>query len=201
MLMARAGENPATRARLEETKMARKKHGRPEVQNDPVDFDFEQDASIDEDALDVEWIRLPQIYSRYAKLLAEAETKVNLLDEMVKVRRSSLILRAMEVPNVLGADVKPTAQAIEAYYRTHSTHIELKQQWMEATRVASMCRNAIFSMQLKKVALENLVRLCLGEYFAAPSIPRDLSTAIEKRRTENKRDVRRRIRTRMGGGA
>lgn len=180
--------------------MARQKHSHQPELKEEQDFDFEQDASIEEDALDVEWIELPQVYSRYAKLLADAETKVNVLDELIKVRRSNLILRAMEVPNVLGEDVKPTAQALEAYYRTHPTHIELKKQWIEATRVSSMCRNAIFSMQLKKVALENLVRLCMGEYFAAPSIPRELSTELEKRRKENKRDVRQRIRARMGGG-
>lgn len=140
------------------------------------EYNYKEDVGIDPGELDVEWLKQATLYAKYAQLAPDANDRVRKLEQKLKVIRSQLILEASEKgEEVLGKGVKPTGQPIEAYYRTNQEHIETKKELFEAMREAEMINNALFALQQKKTALENLTKLVLSGYFAAPSIPRELS--------------------------
>lgn len=146
------------------------------------ELDFKKDVEIDCNQLDVEWLLLPQLISSYGRALAEANSRLRKAEQKEKMVRSELILLAGEKgEKVLGAGVKPTAQSIEAYFRSHPDHIAAKEELLAAAEEAEMLQNAFNAINSKKPALENLSRLYLANYFSTPRDPRDLGEIYKER--------------------
>jgi hypothetical protein len=149
------------------------------------ELDYEQDMRIDETALDVEWLEQPQLAVSYGQHVAGLRREVNRLEEQKKIRRSELIQEANEDPKGTVGKDKPNAADIEAYYRRDKGYQEIVDDLLSAQydlEMAEVAKNEIAFT--RKAALENLVRLHGQQYFAGPSVPRDLS----KERQEQARD-------------
>lgn len=145
------------------------------------EFDYEEDLAIDSQALDVEWLKQPQLLMKYSIASAQAEKKAKQAHERVKLVRSELIKKATRNPKkYLDEGVKPTAPNIEAFYREHPDHINAKDELIEAEYQAAIIRSAVFAFNQRRVALEELVRLHGMQYFAGPKEPRDLSKEWKK---------------------
>lgn len=163
---------------------------------------YDEDLTIDPDALDVEWLRQPQLYFDYARQSAEAEDALKRAEQSMKVIRSELVLEASDPDSgVLGKGIKPTAPTVEAYYRNHPKHQAAKERFFKASFEAEMLRNAVFAFTQRKVALENMVRLHGSGYFSGPSEPRDIGdeyrTKVADRTHEADAGTRAAIRERL----
>jgi hypothetical protein len=148
-------------------------------------MDYQTDIQIDETALDVEWLEQASLAMRYGRHYALCRKRLTEADEKVKVVRAELIKRANSNPTKYCKKDKPNAADIEAYYRMHPDHIEAKEEWVQAQYeldIAEIAKNEISFT--RKVALENLVKLYLGGYFAGPKVPRDLLKEAKSRRDE-----------------
>jgi hypothetical protein len=158
-------------------------------------MDYRKDMSIDDAALDIEWLEQPQLAFDYGLHWSECKMKMMQAEENIKVVRAELVKKANDNPDrFLGAGIKPTAPNIEAYYRNHKLHKQAKKEWIDATfecNVAEIAKNEVsFS---RKAALENMVELYLGSYFAGPKMPRDL--ILERRnRNETRKNANKRVR-------
>ena len=147
-------------------------------------MDYEKDMQIDETALDVEWLEQPSLMMRYcgiaARLRAEADTAKENLD-LVKAE--------------LDCDIRANSShyGLEKLTETLiSNTILLQKRFQEAMEILgearledAMGQAAVRSLELRKKALENLVILHGQQYFAGPSIPRDISKEWEKKRTDD----------------
>jgi hypothetical protein len=94
--------------------------------------------------------------------------------EKVKIVRSELITEA-KTGNVERLGSNPTAQVVEAYYREHADHKQAKDALADAEYDVSMAEGAIFAMNHRRYALENVVRLIMGELYSVPIESRDLA--------------------------
>jgi len=137
------------------------------------DLNFDQDLAIDETALDVEWLDQPRRYMKYCKLYAEAGHRVRRIEERMKILRSQIILKAASKGT--GRSGGPTQQQIEASFRVDAEHQRLKRLLNSTQHVYDLLNGAVFAFQQRKTALEQLVTLYGQQYFAGPSLPRDLS--------------------------
>lgn len=139
---------------------------------------FEKDITIDESALDIEWINQPTLALKYSKNWAKKANELNKLEEGIKLIRSELIYEVTSDPEkYLGKGSKTTGPVIEAYYRNHKRHKEQKDKIVQAQYDLNIAESAKKEISItRKVALENLVKLLGLNYFAGPSIPRDLSS-------------------------
>ena len=155
-------------------------------------MDYKQDLKINPDQLDVEWLEQPLLFHKYSAKSAEANQFVRKCEERVKMTRSQLILEASQGgEEVIGTGIKPTAANIEAYFRGHSDHIKAKQVLHEAEHEAEMLNSAVFAFHQRKSALENLTKLHGQNYFAGPTIPRDLSEEYKENQREGLREQKR----------
>jgi len=137
--------------------------------------DYRSDLAIDPNSLDLEWTHQPQLFMEYAEMLAVAEKHVRSMEENVKRVRSDLVKRILLNPGkYLGVDVKISDPKIEACYRTHSEHVDAKEKLSDAMYDESILRNAVSALRQRKDALQELVRLAGQEYFAGPTVPREL---------------------------
>lgn len=155
-----------------------------------MELDYKRDMRIDESALDVEWLEQAALAIKYGRYWAKCKSKVDQLEEMVKVVRSELVNQAYANPDkYLGAGNKPTAVNVEAFFRTHRKHLDAKNDLLlaqEELLFAEIAKNEISFT--RKTALENLVKLHGQQYFAGPKVPRDI--AFEKRNRDATRTTR-----------
>lgn len=138
------------------------------------EFNYEEDLRIDPNYLDAEFLNHSMVFMKYAKESANANRTAKQTEENVKTIRSQIIKTLKE------SGEKHTETTLEAGYRLDPGYIQAKQEWIEATFYADLCNNAVFAMQSRKSALENLIRLHGQEYFSTPQEPRDLPEALKR---------------------
>jgi hypothetical protein len=161
------------------------------MSEDMQESSYKDELWIDQNALDEEWLQQSNLYMKYAELHARAIRRRDRAWEKTKVVRSELIKEAKSGQvEELGA--KPTDPTVEAYYRSHKRHIDAKDDQIEAEFEVNIYSAAVFAFQQRKVALENLVRLGMGDYFAMPRVPRDISGFDPKKDRRNQRSQKER---------
>lgn len=149
-------------------------------------IDYEKDIEIDPNALDLEWLGQASLAMKYGKHYARCKRNLILAEEKVKVVRSELIDEANTDPVTCCGKEKPNAADIEAYYRNHKKHKAAKDEWLKAQYELDLAEVAKSEISFsRKSALENLVKLCLAGYFAAPNVPRDLSYEAQKKNSDS----------------
>jgi len=158
-----------------------------------MDTDYRDDLRIDPDALDVEWLNQAELFAKYSRMAAEAKKRAKKKAERVKVVRSELMIEAKKL-----GEVKTDKQA-EAYYRTHPDHQDAKEELFEAELEADILDGAVFAFHQRKVALENLAKLVVANYFASPEAPRNLSEEAERLRSLERKEVVDGIKSRRAG--
>jgi len=139
-------------------------------------MNYNEDIRIDETALDVEWLDQASLAMRWGKHWAVCKRRFTEAEEKVKVIRAELIAEANQNPVKCCYKEKPNAADIEAYYRNSKRHKQAKEEWAQAQYdldIAEVAKNEI--SYTRKVSLENLVKLYGQQYFAGPSMPRDLT--------------------------
>lgn len=159
-------------------------------------MNYEKDIHIDETALDVEWLEQAELAIKYGRYWSACKDRVTRAEENIKLIRAQLIAEANDDPVKCCNKEKPNAADIEAYYRRHKRHIKAKEEWMDALKEcndAEIVKNEISFT--RKAALENLVQLHGQNYFAGPSMPRNLQGERE-RKQEKRKESESRIRIR-----
>lgn len=148
---------------------------------------YEEDVRIDQDALDVEWLNQPSLALRYGKHWAGCVEDLARAEEELKITVADLTDMVNQEPTkYLGEGVKATVGNIESFIIRHDDYKAAKEEVIKRqyeANVAAIAKNEIGNS--RKAALENLVRLHGQQYFAGPSVPRDLTAeALKKEQTK-----------------
>jgi len=143
-------------------------------------YNYREDLTIDPDQLDVELLRQPNLYMKYAELSARAERKVKRCHETLKVLRSQILLKVRRNPKKYLGLEKATDAMAEAAYRKDEGFMKAKQEWMDASYDADLMKSAIFAFNNRRTSLMELVSLHNAQYFAGPVEPRNLSKQWQK---------------------
>ncbi len=162
-----------------------------------LDINYERDTQLDYDALDVEWWKQADLARRYAKHLKNIKSKVWRLEEKKKTIRSELIDQINRNPKPYTAKDKPNATDIEAAYRRQERYKHVAEELLdkqEELEYAEMVYKEI--AYTRKDQLREMVKLWLGEYFAGPSMPRNLTDEIKafnERKKEQRKEANKAI--------
>lgn len=151
-------------------------------------MNYEQDMTIDPDALDVEWIEQPRLMLRYAKHASEMKREVEQAKEKLDIIRADLDKKIRIAPEKFGI-VKLTESVISSTIITQEEFKTGNEEFLEVAYEANMAQGALRALEGKKAALENLVKLHGQQYFAGPSVPRDLSKEWEQHERQKKVDA------------
>jgi hypothetical protein len=139
-----------------------------------LDLNYEQDVSIDETALDVEWLQQANLMYKYARYQAETKKAMDEAKERLDFIRAKLEMDIRANPENYGLS-KVTESAIASTILLQPEYQEASKKYVEARYENDMTVAAVRAIDQKKTALENLVKLLSVSYFAGPSAPRDLS--------------------------
>ena len=138
------------------------------------ELNYEQDISIDCDALDVEWVKQPDLMRRYADHAAVTKKEVDESKERLDVVRARLDREVRSNPGKYGLD-KLTESVVQSTILLQDEYQEASQEYIDAKYEYDIATSAVRAVDQKKTALENLVRLLAASYFAGPQTPRNLS--------------------------
>lgn len=147
--------------------------------------DFIQDLHINPEELDVEWLRQPQLYAKYAQQVSALKAAADRAKERVEVVKAELDREIRTGPEKFGL-VKVTETAVASAVAEHARYQEAVALKIDAAEQASQGFNALGALDHRKAALENLVKLHLAQWFSGPSSPHQLgsdwSEKLEARR-------------------
>lgn len=135
--------------------------------------DWKQDLEINPDALDVEWVKQAALFGRYCEKQADVRDKADRLKEKIEVLNAGLGLKIRANPASFGLE-KITEASVQAVILLDKEYQELIEQQAKARYELELMQSAVRSLDQKKSALENLVRLQGQNYFAGPSVPREI---------------------------
>jgi len=152
-------------------------------------MNYKDDMQIDESALDWECLEQTTLAMKYARIYSEAKRDVEAAEEEVKVIRSELVAEANSDPVRCCGKEKPNAADIEAYYRNHKDHKEIKQELIDLNFELSMAEHAKNEVGFtRKAMLEGLIKLHGQQYFAGPKVPRNLSYEVQQKHDQKEAD-------------
>lgn len=138
-------------------------------------MNYEQDISIDGNALDLEWLNQPRLMMRYCQISAKAQMSMDAAKETVDVVRAGLDKNIRENPEKFGIDGKITEAVILSTIIVQEAYTESYGMYLQAKYEADMAKGAVRAIEQRKDALENLVRLYGQQYFAGPKMPMDVN--------------------------
>ena len=154
-------------------------------------MDYEKDISIDETALDVEWLDQPRLMLKYAQHAARCKAELDRAKEALEVVKAELD-RAIRQDPAKYEVKKVTESAIQSAILVQPQYQQASKDYADSKYEYEMAVAAVRAIDQKKTALENLVKLHGMSYFAGPQVPRDLSLEWQKRQgqTEANKKVR-----------
>jgi len=142
-------------------------------------MNYEQDMTIDVDALDVEWAGQARLMLQYAKLASNTRLEVERIKEKLDILKAELDMKIRLDPEKYGI-VKLTESVVSSTIITQKEYISVNEEYLLLQYENNMAQGAVKALDGKKTALENLVKLHGQQYFAGPSVPRDLSKEWER---------------------
>lgn len=153
------------------------------------ELDYEKDVSIDDSALDVEWLAQSSLTFKYCKIEADARRNLDDAKAKLDIIKAELDQDIRANPDAFGLP-KITEGAIGNAISASKKCKDAEEAVRDASYELNMAQAAVRSIYAKKDALENLVRLHGQQYFAGPSVPRDLSKeweASNRQKNSNKK--------------
>ena len=137
-------------------------------------MNYEQDMTIDPDSLDVEWIEQPRLMLQYSRHAAKTRLEVERKKEELDIVRAGLDMKIRVDPEKYDI-VKLTESVVSSTIITQKEYMVANEEFLLLQYESNMVQGAVRALEGKKTALENLVKLHGQQYFAGPSVPRDLS--------------------------
>jgi len=151
-------------------------------------MNYEKDMYIDEDALDLEWLEQPALMRKYSRTLADLEHEYDEAKEELELIRAELDRDIRKDPEEFDV-VKITETVIQNTIIMQERYEKGLEKFLNTKHEMKTARGVISSIEQRKSALENLVKLHGQNYFAGPAIPRDLREERELKEKEIQKNI------------
>ena len=141
--------------------------------------ELEADRKIDPNQLDVEVTRQPEMFSKWAERAIFAQYQLEKFEFTVEVLKAQLNIEARENPQRFGI-ANVTEAAVKAAVDRYPRYIREVEKYFELRHLSVWLGKAVEAIEIRKRMLESLIKLHGQQYFAGPSLPRDLAALWEK---------------------
>jgi hypothetical protein len=129
--------------------------------------------SIDEDRLDEEWLRQPELYNDYAVRLADARLEFDEAKIALDLMESEVAAKIRLKPERAGLDPdKLSEKAIASAIPKDPEFRKAQRALLDARHSMDVAQAAVTALEHKKRALTMLVELHGQNYFSTPARPK-----------------------------
>lgn len=160
------------------------------------ELDYADDISVDRDNLDLEWLEQPTLIFKYAEAVANAKSEYEHMKRKEAVVRAEIALDARESPENYDLE-KVTEATIKEAVECSEEVCELYADLIRKQHEVAILQGAAKAIDVKKSALENLVRLHGQNYFSTPQATmEDAEVLTDSRKERNAQATKRQRRIR-----
>jgi len=149
------------------------------------ELDFDKDVNINPTELDVEWLRQAGLYKKYSDEAAYARDKKDRAKEALEVAQAILASDIRKnftkygLEKVTESSVWETVNQFkgkpgDGWTEAACAFHDANEACMKAKLECDLIQGALSSVEQRKYALENMVRLLNQNYFSSPTTPRDI---------------------------
>ncbi len=153
--------------------------------------EFERDLEIDPNELDVQAGMQGELFFKWADLSIEAQEEQDRAKLSLETIEADLYQKAKLDPDSFGI-TKATDAATAQAVKLQPKYLEASERLIIAKGDAARLRAAVGAMEQKKRMIEVLVTLHGQQYFAGPSVPRNLAEAWKEVRENREQSVNKR---------
>jgi hypothetical protein len=147
-------------------------------------LNYEADIRIDEDMLDAEWLEQAALFMKYANNYADAQRDFDDVKQKLDILKAELDIEIRKNPKDYDIE-KVTEGSIQSAILITPSYQAMYDALLEAKYENDMAKNAVQAFNMRKDALENLVKLHGQSYFAGPKVPHNLTEMRFKRNQQN----------------
>ena len=151
-------------------------------------MNYEKDIKIDETALDIEWLSQPGLMMQYTRYQAGLQLDEDKEKENLEFITAELDKEIRTNPEKFGIE-KITEGVVRNTILLEDKYKEANKGYLTARFENNVGKGAVRSVDGRKTALENLVKLHGQQYFAGPKVPRDISKEWEWREQQKQSDI------------
>jgi hypothetical protein len=158
-------------------------------------------SDIDLGRLEYEWVRQDKLVRRYTPVLAEAELDLLEAEANLELVEARMLLRIRGDPKKFGFEGRPNKEDIKAKITVSKDYQEANNQVIQAEYTVKKLKGTMATLSNRRTVLENEVKLWLGDYFAAPRLPKGKAKykkALQETRELMDQSRKRSIRTKGG---
>ena len=135
--------------------------------------EFEKDLQIDPNQLDLAAVTQGEIFFKWAERAVEARAEMDKSKLQLEVLEATLSIQCRENPADFGL-VKMTEGSIKAAVQIHAEYLAGYDKYLRTRKDCALIEKAVIAMEMRKRMIEVLITLHGQQYFAGPSVPRDL---------------------------
>lgn len=140
--------------------------------------EFVLDRKIDPSQLDVEACQQADLFFKYAESYVKARAAVDLARMRLDVTEAGLAISCRESPEDFGL-IKVSEGGIDNAVKSHHKYIQAAAALIKAREKSLLLEKMVSAMEMRKRMLEVLITLHGQQYFAGPSVPRNLVAAFQ----------------------
>jgi hypothetical protein len=141
--------------------------------------EFKEDIKLDPNELDVAAATQGELFIKWAERAVKARTEMEYAKLQLETKQARLQIRCRKSPRKFKLE-KLTEGAIQAAVLLHPEYQAAHEHYLDARQVCAMLEKAVNGMEMRKRMIEVLITLHGQQYFAGPSVPRDLSKAYRE---------------------
>lgn len=151
------------------------------------------DRTLDPQELDINALTQADLYGKWAERAAAAKGEEDRLKFAAEVLEAKLQGEARRNPDKFNI-ANATETAIKSAVICHDEYVAAVDKYHAARLEAAMLSAAEKAMAQRKGMIEELVKLHGQQYFAGPSVPRDIISAWQAHRAYREEEVGNRLR-------
>jgi hypothetical protein len=150
--------------------------------------EFTRDNHIDPSQLDVECTLSSEIFYKWAERAINTRRLLEEIEFEASITEASLQMKVRNSPEKYKLD-RVTEGSIDAVVKTHPSYVEIQKKLMAAREEAGIIDRMVRAIDKKDGMLKELISLHAAQYFAGPSVPRDLPSKVQERRKASAAEV------------
>jgi len=153
-----------------------------DVDTDSYEFmqtTYKEDLFIDKYNLDIEWLKQPMLFVKWAERWAEAVERRDRAKQYLEVIKAEMYTKIKKDPDVYGLPDKPTEGATNAIVTKSKKYRSAFEDYLDLNGQVNVLASAKEAMNHKKRALEYVSQLMLGGFYSNPNIKAEARQKVE----------------------
>jgi len=140
--------------------------------------EYEEDLSIDKDALDKELVTYSEVFMKWSEYLAEAMAERDDKRSEIEIKKAQLDKEIRVAPKDFGLE-KVTESAISNVITENEKIQELNKEYAEFVKRVNILSAARDAMNHKRRMLEKVVELFLAGYWSDPKLRKESKNELD----------------------